>query len=152
MTRSLRRLSMVAVFALILVAISATVFASSSLCYQEPEIGSNSYQWNRFGHCRDTYLTVVGNQLMSVRKDGDSLGIVYYDANYNPVHGKNKFVPLELPLFGAFYADGTNYYVLTGQMNLDESDETEVFRVTKYDLNWNRISSASLYGENTYIP
>ncbi len=152
MTRSLRRLSMVAVFALILAAISATVFASSSLCYQEPEIGSNSYQWNRFGHCRDTYLTVVGNQLMSVRKDGDSLGIVYYDANYNPVHGKNKFVPLELPLFGAFYADGTNYYVLTGQMNPDESDETEVFRVTKYDLNWNRVSSASLYGENTYIP
>ena len=42
--------------------------------------------------------------------------------------------------------------MLTGQSNPNEDDNVEVFRITKYDKNWNRISSCGLFGANTYIP
>lgn len=42
------------------------------------------------------------------------------------------------------------YYILSGQDNPDESDSVEVYRITKYDLDWNRVSSVGLFGANTY--
>ena len=63
-----------------------------------------------------------------------------------------KTLGMELPLFGGFYA-GENYnYIVFGQKNLEESNETEVYRVVQYDKNWNRISSDGLFGANTYAP
>ena len=76
--------------------------------------------------------------------------VEYYDADY---HFLRAFaVKAELPRFGGFYATESNYYILSGQNNPDESPKVECFRVTKYDLNWNRITSVGLYDCNTYIP
>lgn len=61
-------------------------------------------------------------------------------------------LPLELPLFGGFYAGSTAYYLVFGQTNETESDETEVMRVVQYSKNWERLGETAVYGANTYIP
>ena len=35
---------------------------------------------------------------------------------------------------------------------MEESADVEVYRITKYDKDWNRISSAGLYDCNTTVP
>ena len=57
-----------------------------------------------------------------------------------------------MPRFGGVYATEDNYFVISGQPNPDESDSCEVIRVIKYDKNWNRIDSASIYGANPDVP
>ncbi|MBE5938068.1 MAG: hypothetical protein E7265_08575 [Lachnospiraceae bacterium] len=80
----------------------------------------------------------------------DGLLVEYYDGEYNLV--SEKTVPGELPIFGGVYTGESNYYVVTGQTNANESADVEVYRVTKYDKNWNRISSTGLYDCNTTVP
>ncbi len=63
-----------------------------------------------------------------------------------------KYLADELPLFGGFYAGRYNYYIVYAQNNLTEDDSKEVMRIVQYDQNWNRIASASLCGENIYMP
>ena len=76
--------------------------------------------------------------------------VEYYDSSY---HLKNsRIIPEELPLFGGFYETDTGYFVVTGQENPKEDDALEVFRITKYDKQWNKIKSAGLSSCNTTIP
>ena len=81
---------------------------------------------------------------------GDGYLVEYYDGNYKFL--KSKKIATELPLFGAFYSDGSNYYVLTGKDNDAESATAEVYRVTKYDTSWKKIKSVSLKDCNTTLP
>ncbi len=76
--------------------------------------------------------------------------VEYYDTNYKLL--SKKQISEELPIFGGFYSNGTNYFVLSGQENIEESAEVECYRITKYDLDWNRLSSCGLYDCNTTIP
>lgn len=64
---------------------------------------------------------------------------ILYDVSCNPdlnITSVTK-VKLQLPLWGGFYAapDG-NFYVATGQKNLDENDSLTVVRILKYDHDW----------------
>ncbi len=61
-------------------------------------------------------------------------------------------IPDELPLVGGFYVSDMYRFVIYGQTNSEESDDMEVMRIVKYDQDWNRVSSCSLYGENTKVP
>lgn len=74
----------------------------------------------------------------------------YYNTSYELE--SSRIIPQELPLFGGFYESGDYYFVLTGQENKDELPDVEVFRITKYDRNWNRIGSTGLKGANTVEP
>lgn len=80
----------------------------------------------------------------------DNMVVEYYDSNYRLK--SSRTIPTELPIFGAFYQYDEHYYIVSGQENLKCSDTVEVFRITKYDKNWNRIAAASLYGANTAYP
>ena len=76
--------------------------------------------------------------------------VEYYSPDFEPL--STKLIDNELPIFGAFYDSGNNYYVLSGQENPKQNDSLEVFRITKYDKNWNKIKSCGLYGANTTVP
>ena len=80
----------------------------------------------------------------------DGTLVEYYDSAYNLLD--TKIIPKELSLFGGFYATDSNYFLLTGQTNEDESADVEVYRITKYDKQWNRLGSAGLYDCNTTVP
>jgi len=58
-----------------------------------------------------------------------------------------KEIPFELPIFGAFF-DGKEYnFAIFGQFNPDENDDVEVYRLVKYDKDWNRLDHLSIYGD-----
>lgn len=72
----------------------------------------------------------------------EGLLVEYYDKDYNITD--TKMIQQELPIFGGFYATDSNYYVVTGQKNTEENNNVEVYRITKYDKQWNRVNTASL--------
>ncbi len=65
-----------------------------------------------------------------------------------------KKIAFELPLFGGFYSGKEFNFIVFGQTNNEENIEKEVFRVVKYDKEFNRISHASIdcNQETVYVP
>ncbi len=122
-----------------------------------PDISGSNSGRNEYVHYWSdvitSYLTPLSDgDLMRVQADvvENSYLIEYYNGNY--ALKSQKIIPAELPLFGGFYAMGNNYYILSGQSNPQESASVECYRITKYDLNWNRVSSVGLKDCNTFIP
>jgi len=67
-----------------------------------------------------------------------------YDHSGNLIFTRE--VHFELPLFGAFFS-GANYnFAVFGQSNIEESPSVEVFRIVRYDRQWNRIDDLRLFG------
>ena len=78
--------------------------------------------------------------------------LVYETYGMDGILKENGSIPNELPLAGGFYVSGMYRFVVYGQANSEGSDDMEVMRIVKYDQGWNKISSCSLYGENTKTP
>lgn len=64
----------------------------------------------------------------------------------------SRTIPMELPLWGGFFAGEHYNYVIFGQENPAQNDAVEVIRVVQYSKDWNRIGQASLHGANTTVP
>lgn len=73
-----------------------------------------------------------------------------YDSQFNLL--AQRELPMELPIWGGFFAGETYHFVIVGQENPEERDDVEVVRVIKYDKDWNRLGHASLRGANTTVP
>lgn len=113
--------------------------------------GDNGYTWY-WSSCMNSYLTLNSDGTYT-RVEYANNGKVYvenYDVNFNLL--SYRTVDAELPLFGGFYDDGTYYYLVFGQMNYDENNSVEVFRIVKYSKNWERLGDANVYGANTTVP
>lgn len=63
-----------------------------------------------------------------------------------------KYIELDLPLFGGIYIGDDYNFIVTGQYNLDESDDVEVIRTTRYTKDWEPDGSAGLFGACTVEP
>ena len=136
-------------------AVSAGSFSAFAVTQCVAYSGSNVNAQN-YAQWSDTvksYLTVCDNgnymRVQSGAIEGKLL-VEYYSSDFEPL--STKLIDNELPIFGAFYDSGNNYYVLSGQENPKQNDSLEVFRITKYDKNWNKIKSCGLYGANTTVP
>ncbi len=55
-------------------------------------------------------------------------------------------INVELPYWGGFFSGQKYNYIVFGQENPEESLTQEVYRIIKYDKNFNRIDSCSIYG------
>ncbi|MDE7266054.1 MAG: BspA family leucine-rich repeat surface protein, partial [Lachnospiraceae bacterium] len=78
--------------------------------------------------------------------------IVAEDYNDSFEMTASRKIPMELPVWGGFYA-GENYnFLFFGQKNPSEDDNTEVVRVVKYSKNWKRLGDVKLRGANTVVP
>ena len=92
---------------------------------------------------KNTYLVKTSDGYMIFQgNNGKSYLAEYYDSDYNVV--SKKTISMELTKFGGFFATGSNYYILTGQDNDNESSSVECFRLTKYDTSWKRLSSCAV--------
>lgn len=134
---------------------SQTVDSASATCLNDLGNNSNAQSYGVYSYVMESFLQPTSDgKLMLVRANTYSssgyLTVAYYDSSYRFISAKQ--VAPELPLFGCFYSDGNYYYVVSGQKNPNESNSLEVYRITKYDTNWNRLGSCGLYGANTYIP
>ena len=136
-------------------AVSAGPFSAFAVAQCVAYSGSNvnDQDYVQWSDTVKSYLTVCDNgNYMRVQSGAikDKLLVEYYSSDFEPL--STKLIDNELPIFGAFYDSGNNYYVLSGQENPKQNDSLEVFRITKYDKNWNKIKSCGLYGANTTVP
>lgn len=131
---------------------SRDTFKGDDSYLAENNYGTHTYSGNWASSPTTSYLEKVSNGYMRVQASNiyDYLVVEYYDSNFNYL--KTVHVKKGLPLFGGFYSDGSNYYVVTGQENEKESDDSEVYRITKYDTAWKEKGAASLKGANTSSP
>ena len=136
-------------------AVSAGSFSAFAVAQCVAYSGSNvnDQDYVQWSNTVKSYLTVCDNgnymRVQSGAIEGKLL-VEYYSSDFEPL--STKLIDNELPVFGAFYDSGDNYYVLSGQENPKQNDSLEVFRITKYDKNWNKIKSCGLYGANTTVP
>ena len=136
-------------------AVSAGSFSAFAVAQCVAYSGSNvnDQDYVQWSDTVKSYLTVCDNgnymRVQSGAIEGKLL-VEYYSSDFEPL--STKLIDNELPIFGAFYDSGNNYYVLSGQENPKQNDSLEVFRITKYDKNWNKIKSYGLYGANTTVP
>ena len=136
-----------------------TVIVSSSVVMVDAEIvtssdfvsTSYSHDYSRWASVIRSYLVGCDDgRLMRVYLGSKGYYVEYYDSDFNLL--ESKTIDKELSLLGGFYAGKDAYYIVSGQNNPDELADVECFRITKYDKNWNRITSAGLYDCNTYVP
>ena len=136
-------------------AVSAGSFSAFAVAQCVAYSGSNvnAQDYVQWSDTVKSYLTVCDNgnymRVQSGAIEGKLL-VEYYSSDFEPL--STKLIDNELPIFGAFYDSGNNYYVLSGQENPKQNDSLEVFRITKYDKNWNKIKSCGLHGANTTVP
>lgn len=131
------------------------VTAAQTACatYRGSNVEGQNY--DRWSSTIKSYLSSCGDgtfmrvQYVSSEK---KVLVEYYDEKFHLDSSRSRFLPEELPLFGGFYETGSYYFLVTGQENPEESADVEVFRITKYDKQWNRLGSAGLYDCNTTVP
>lgn len=73
-----------------------------------------------------------------------------YNASFGLV--SSRTVPMELSIWGGFFAGENANYLIFGQENPNESDSLEVVRVVKYSKDWQRQGQASINGVNVTVP
>ena len=132
---------------------AATKTAVKTQCttYEGSNVGAQNY--SRWTNPMKSYLAAQDDGSLMRVQYGSKIGgllVEYYDKDYNLTD--TKIVDEELPVFGGFYATKDNYYVITGQINKDEDNDLEVYRITKYDKKWNKIKSTGLKNCNTTYP
>lgn len=91
---------------------------------------------------RSSDLISISNGYMRVFRKTNSVGIEYYD-NSLQITDKRE-IPMELPLWGGFYAGSDGCYLVEGQNNTAEDIPCRGYRVIRYDTNWNRSGAASI--------
>ena len=98
----------------------------------------------QIGLRRRSDLVATDSGYMRVFYRGKTVGIEYYDNSFN-IRSK-KTIPMELDMWGGFYAGKDAYYLVEGQPNKDENDTAEVIRVIRYDTAWNKTGAANITG------
>ncbi len=99
----------------------------------------------------DSYIMEnADGTLTRVEYTGSGVLVETYSAAYQLL--SSQTLPAELARFGGFFSGEDYNFLVFGQTNGAESDESEVVRVVKYDKSWNRVDACSIYGANTYIP
>ena len=135
-----------------------SVISPDSISESDTNIEYQNYRcgtWDYFNYSANPIESYIvntdDNYLMTFQpgKDGNYIAS-YYSSDYKLV--KTRTIKKELDKFGGFYNGSDGYYIISGQNNPDESEAVECFRITKYDKNWNRLSSDGLYNCNTISP
>ena len=85
-----------------------------------------------------------------LQNESQGISVETYDESFRFL--SRKMVPMELSIFGGFYAGSDYNFMVFGQENPREEDDVEVIRVVRYSKDWVRLDSVGLYGANTTIP
>ena len=119
---------------------------------ESTNLGNNDYRnGKRNGRIINSYLVANDDgNLTRVEYTGEKVVVEEYSADFQFISGFS--IDAELPLFGGFYSGETHNFLVFGQENDAEDDNTEVIRVVCYTKDWQRVGSDGLYGANTTIP
>ena len=147
----LKKTFLVLCFSIFCLFCSTLAVRAEVISYEGSNIGYQEY--SRWSSPVYSYLVPQNDGTLMRVQSGryiDGILVEYYNRNFHLE--SSRIIEEELSIFGGFYAANDNYYILSGQMNQEESSEAEVFRITKYDLDWNRITSVGVSECNTTVP
>lgn len=102
---------------------------------------------SRWASPRYSYIYENGNNIVIVDVD-DSVSVSTYSRDFELI--SEKTIEFELPVFGGFFSGETFNFIVFGQSNEEEDIEKEVYRIVKYDKNFNKISHASILGSQCH--
>ena len=83
----------------------------------------------------------------ATRDQQNTIIVEEYSENFSLL--SSRTVPMELPIFGGFFAGDRYNFLVFGDTNPDKSSSKEVCRVVKYSKDWVRQGACSLQGTNT---
>lgn len=116
-----------------------------------------SYNKNKQNYTYDWASTVKSylyenpsGGLTRVEYDDQQIIAEDYDNNFRLCASRS--IPMELSVWGGFFAGEKYNFVIFGQQNAFQNNNAEVVRVVKYSKDWQRLGQASLYGANTTVP
>ena len=98
----------------------------------------------------NSYLAVGDGTFTRVEHMGNAAVVEEYDASFRLL--TQRTIPMELPIWGGYFAGREFNFFVFGQSNPVESDSVEVIRVVKYSKDWVRLGQASIRGANTSVP
>ena len=98
-----------------------------------------------YGSKVNTYLNRTDNGWQAVLVNGE-INIIDFDEDWNQI--SERTLEYELPIFGAYYSGETYNYLVYGQNG--SSEGTEIYRVVKYDKEFNRLATLSVPYEDCY--
>lgn len=111
---------------------------------------SNNYNW-KWADTVKSYL--YENQAGGLTRVEYINGkIVAEDYNNSFKLCASRTIPMELSIWGGFYAGNKYNFIIVGQENPLEDDKREVVRVVKYSKDWKRLGEVGLCGANTIKP
>ena len=98
-----------------------------------------------YGSSPNTYLERTDRGYEAVLVDG-KVHVIDFDENWNQV--SERTLDYELEIFGGYFAGENFNYLVFGQSG--NTAGTEIYRVVKYDKDFNRIASLSIPYEDCY--
>ena len=147
--RTFRRLAALACSA----ALALSLLPAAGAAAPQPAASDNINKEDYTTWSRPVTSYLYENQnggLTRVEYAGGAIVVEDYDGNFQLQASRS--VPMELALWGGFYAGAEYNFLIFGQENPSENDNTEVIRVVKYSKDWTRLGQASLRGANTVVP
>lgn len=128
--------------------------APAAYAAEEPAKSSNINRQNY-----DTYYASTVKSYLYENERGGLTRVEYIDGTIVVEDYDSSFtlrssrtIPMELSVWGGFFAGEEYNFFVFGQNNPNESDSVEVFRIVKYSKDWQRLGQASLSGANTETP
>lgn len=110
----------------------------------------NYWDWYNWAVPVQSYLIYNDDGTFTRVEYSGKIIVEDYYSNYSLIGSRE--IPMELELFGGFFAGTDGNYFVFGQDNTEEDDSKEVIRIVKYSKTWYRVGEASLYGANTIKP
>lgn len=113
-------------------------------------INRQNYSWNWASTVKSYLYENQTGGLTRVEYVNGQIVVEDYDNGFNL--RTNRTIPMELSIWGGFYAGEKYNFMIFGQENPSEDNGQEVIRVVKYSKDWKRLGQASLRGANTTVP
>ena len=93
-----------------------------------------------------SYLVSTDKGYMRVVYDASGAQVVAEEYNDRFQIQSSRKIPMELPVWGGFFAGSDAYYLVEGQNNPEEQNDKEVIRVIRYSKSWERLGAAAITG------
>ncbi|GIQ71353.1 copper amine oxidase N-terminal domain-containing protein [Xylanibacillus composti] len=116
---------------------------SGQFVHMQANNSTDDYNYGNFFSTSRRYLLEQNGDVHVLEQYGGELHIKIFSSSF--VKQGERKLPNELPLFGGAHAgeDG-NFYVVYAQTNLEESNTLPVYRIVKYDKDWNKLDHADI--------
>ncbi|MBQ8762533.1 MAG: Ig-like domain-containing protein [Clostridia bacterium] len=143
----------IAVLLCMLILIPTASIIGSAAVFESKKIASSTSNTildpniSRWAYTKKSYVYQDGENIVVIRI-GENVSATTYNMNYQKLSEKN--LEFELPVFGGFFSGEAFNYIAFGQSNTEESETKEVYRIVKYDKEFNKISHASIIGSQCH--